>query len=54
MAYLRELKQECNQCRVKVAKKELIDRWNGTRGVYCEICSKIKLKEQLKNEGAND
>lgn len=59
MAYLRSyVPERCKgylglRCG-KPATKELVDRWNGSRGYFCAKCAAKALALQLKNEGAQE
>jgi superfamily II helicase len=50
MAYLRELKRLCRECRLRAAVVELVNRRNAGLGEFCRRCGERRLKEQLERE----
>jgi len=46
MAFLRALTLHCELCKTGRASVELVDRWNGSLGVFCKRCGAVKLKAQ--------
>ena len=53
MAYLREMKRDCNTCRAK-ATVELRNRRNESEGFYCRSCGNRSLNRLTRVEREND
>jgi len=54
MAYMRELKVDCNLCHKMPAKYEIFNQFNSSYGKYCTSCAKKRMKALNVDEVTRD